>query len=89
MILTEDDLISITHLPIHISEGGMTPTIDSGEGIDKEMRFPDAGMTLYDVEKELIRKALEQSHGNKSGAARLLHITRDALRYKIKKYSLE
>ena len=87
MILTEDDLISITHLPIHIYEGGMMPATPGREGID--MRLPDAGMPLYDVEKELIRKALDQSHGNKSSAARLLHITRDALRYKIKKYKLE
>jgi DNA-binding NtrC family response regulator len=87
MILTEDDLISITHLPIHISEGGMTPATHGRKAVD--MRIPDAGMPLYDVEKELIRKALDQSHGNKSGAARLLHITRDALRYKIKKYRLE
>ena len=87
MILTEDDLISVTQLPMHISEGGTTSATPGREGVD--MRLPDAGMPLYEVEKELIRKALDQSHGNKSGAARLLHITRDALRYKIKKYNLE
>jgi transcriptional regulator with PAS, ATPase and Fis domain len=41
------------------------------------------------VERELIRQALERSRGNKTMAAKLLRITRDTLRYKVKKYHLK
>ncbi len=37
----------------------------------------------------LVEQALKQAHGNQSEAARLLDISRDALRYKMKKFRLE
>ena len=40
------------------------------------------------MEHEMVRQALEQSAGNQSRAARLLSISRDALRYKMKKFGL-
>jgi DNA-binding protein Fis len=53
------------------------------------VHLPTGGMSLYNLEKDLIRQALDQARGNKSTAARLLHITRDTLRYKVKKYKLD
>jgi DNA-binding NtrC family response regulator len=50
-------------------------------------RLPD-GISLYDMEKQTIRQILVRSNFNQSKAARLLGITRDTLRYKIKKYKL-
>ena len=58
----------------------------SGNG---DIQLPPGGMSLFGLEKELIRQALDQARGNKTTAARLLHITRDTLRYKAKKYKLE
>lgn len=51
--------------------------------------IPSTGIALFDVEKQLIEQALQATGWNKSKAARLLHITRDTLRYKVKKYHLE
>ncbi|MCW5979197.1 MAG: sigma-54-dependent Fis family transcriptional regulator [Bryobacteraceae bacterium] len=48
-----------------------------------------AGMTLEEHERSLIRKALEQANGNKSQAARLLGLTRNALRYRLSQMGLE
>lgn len=45
--------------------------------------------TLAEQERILIVRALEAAGGNQSQAARLLRIGRDALRYKLKKHSLE
>ena len=45
-------------------------------------------VTLEEAERNLLIKALEKASGNKSRAAVLLGITRDTLRYKIKKYDL-
>jgi PAS domain S-box-containing protein len=45
-------------------------------------------MSLSDQERRLLVQALERCRGNQSQAARLLKITRDTLRYKMKKYGL-
>ena len=50
--------------------------------------IPDGGVNLYEVEKQLIQQALMRAGGNQSKASRLLSITRDTLRYKMKKYGL-
>ncbi|MGZ6143558.1 MAG: helix-turn-helix domain-containing protein [Myxococcales bacterium] len=41
------------------------------------------------MEKRLITEALRKSNGNQSQAARLLGVTRDTLRYRLKKHVLE
>ncbi len=50
--------------------------------------IPDSGMSLADHERTLLKQALEKSKGNQTQAAKLLHITRDTLRYKMKKFNL-
>jgi DNA-binding protein Fis len=45
-------------------------------------------MSLVDNERQLLVRALEKTGGNQTQAARLLRITRDTLRYKMKKYNL-
>jgi DNA-binding protein Fis len=40
---------------------------------------------LDDVEMSLVRQALAHSHGNQTKAAELLGISRDQLRYRLKK----
>jgi two-component system response regulator AtoC len=40
------------------------------------------------VEHALVQLALQQAHGNQIKAAKLLSISRDALRYKMKKFGL-
>jgi DNA-binding NtrC family response regulator len=47
------------------------------------------GMTLEEHERELIRKALEKAKGNKSQAARLLGLSRNALRYRLSQMGLD
>jgi len=44
---------------------------------------------LEDVEMSLVRQALEQSGGNQTRAAELLGISRDQLRYRMKKLEEE
>jgi two-component system, NtrC family, response regulator AtoC len=89
MILADGNRIDAKYLPIRISEGGAMPVPVAEGGTPGEIRLPPGGMSLYNVEKELIRQALEQAKSNKTTAARLLRITRDTLRYKVKKYDLE
>jgi len=51
--------------------------------------FLPEGMTLDDYERSIIREALRRAAGNKSQAARLLGLTRNALRYRLAQMGLE
>ncbi|MGE5625205.1 MAG: sigma-54-dependent transcriptional regulator [Bacillota bacterium] len=67
-----------------------TPTMDvtTGEPVTTPPSQP-LGKQLGEVEKEAIRKALEQTRYNKTAAAKLLGMTFRQLRYRIKKLGLE
>jgi len=56
-----------------------------GNGI----RLPPNGISLDAVEKELISQALVRFAGNQTQAAKCLCMSRDTLRYRMKKYNLE
>jgi DNA-binding NtrC family response regulator len=51
--------------------------------------FLPEGMTLDDFERSIIREALHRANGNKSQAARLLGLTRNALRYRLSQMGIE
>jgi DNA-binding NtrC family response regulator len=50
--------------------------------------FLPEGMTLEHWEDEMIREALKRANGNKSQAARLLGLSRNALRYRLSKIGI-
>ncbi|MDX2154796.1 MAG: sigma-54 dependent transcriptional regulator [Bryobacteraceae bacterium] len=51
--------------------------------------FLPEGLTLDEFEQSIIREALRRANGNKSQAARLLGLTRNALRYRLTQMGLE
>jgi transcriptional regulator with GAF, ATPase, and Fis domain len=53
-----------------------------------EVGLPE-GMSLDTYEQELIKNALKQADGNKSQAARILGLTRNALRYRLTQMGIE
>ena len=55
----------------------------SGDG------FLPPGMSLDEYEKSIIREALKRANGNKSQAARLLGLTRNALRYRLSQMGMD
>ena len=83
MILGEGDTLLMEHLPIEIlgqasRQGGVI------EGI----RIPPEGISLEKVEEALVKQALKMTNGNQTKAAKLLDISRDALRYRMQKFGL-
>jgi len=58
------------------------------KGADAGNHFLPAGMTLEQWEDEMIQEALRRAHGNKSQAARLLGLSRNALRYRLSKIGI-
>ncbi len=58
------------------------------KGADAGNHFLPAGLTLEQWEDEMIQEALRRAHGNKSQAARLLGLSRNALRYRLSKIGI-
>ena len=84
MILEESSSITPPSLPISISHSEFRPMAAP----EPALEIPDSGLSLVDSERQLLARALEKTGGNQTQAARLLRITRDTLRYKMKKYNL-
>lgn len=53
------------------------------------MELPDEGVSLEDVERELLLAALQKHNWNQTRAAAFLNITRSALLYRMQKFGLE
>src|SRR5882672_7633663 len=68
---------------IHPDSAPRNKTVVSSDG------FLPNGMTLDQWEDEMIREALKRAGGNKSQAARLLGLSRNALRYRLSKIGIE
>jgi transcriptional regulator with PAS, ATPase and Fis domain len=73
--------IELNDLPVEFRESNNTPCSIYFE-------LPELGLDWYELEKDLIRQALEKADGNRKEAAELLDISRNALYYRIKKYGL-
>ena len=55
---------------------------------DSLFSLPEKGLSLEEIERELLVKALERFDGNQTQAARYLHISRRTLIYRMEKYNL-
>jgi DNA-binding NtrC family response regulator len=67
---------------IHLDTRQSKPAAASSSSADQ---FLPEGMTLEQWEDNMIREALKRANGNKSQAARLLGLSRNALRYRLGK----
>jgi DNA-binding NtrC family response regulator len=53
-----------------------------------QFQLPPDGVSLEEVERQLLTQALERTGGNQTQAAQLLRINRDQVRYRIEKFGL-
>jgi len=84
MVLEDADRIQSASLQISSNGNGIPEALHATVG-DAEAPFQTS---LEEAEKNLLTRALEKSGGNQTRAAVLLGITRDTLRYKMKKFNL-
>jgi DNA-binding NtrC family response regulator len=87
MILEDDDTITTKYLPRGLageSRAGSETPVDGARSMNL-FRLPVDGVSLDDVALSLVKQALERSGGNQTRAAELLDISRDQLRYRMKK----
>jgi two-component system response regulator AtoC len=84
ILLESTDLILPEHLPREMLEGRMP----GGPGLSSSPRT-HMPISLKEAERRAMTEALAWTEGNKSKAARILGITRQTLRNKLKSYGLE
>ncbi len=80
-ILEDGETVTSEHLPADML-GGQTSQTGRSSAI---LTLPAGGVSLESVEFELAQQAIERTGGNLTRAAKLLDISRDQLRYKLRK----
>lgn len=87
LILEDSDTITTEYLPGSLlgpvrKDGGPTTHSDRGS---VQFALPGEGISLDEAELSFVQQAIERSGGNQTRAAELLGISRDQLRYRLKK----
>mgnify|MGYP001594020533 FL=1 len=80
MLLGDGDVLTTEHLPVE-----MTSKASEGKGAFI-FKLPPEGIAIEEVEKDLLKQALELTSYNQTKAASKLGIGVDALRYRMKKF---
>nr|WP_246525262.1 sigma-54 dependent transcriptional regulator [Geomobilimonas luticola] len=81
LILGSEETLLLEHLPLEI-----VARASSSVAPVATFKLPSEGVDIEEVEKELIRQALEISDWNQSKAAKKLSLGIDAFRYRMKKF---
>ena len=81
VVLGKSDVIRSEDLPAHIRNARSRISAIS-------LKLPDEGISLEDIEKEIIVQALEKHQGNQTRTARYLNISRKTLIYRMEKFGL-
>jgi two-component system NtrC family response regulator len=84
VVLARGPRLSEEDLPSAVHRGGNP----SAESLD-EFELPAEGVRLPQLERHLIRQALERTRGSLGPAARLLGISYKTLQYRVRKHGLE
>ncbi len=85
MILEDEEVITMKYMPRAVA-GGLPSDHAASDGHGDELfHLPPGGVSLDEVEMSLVRQAIERSGGNQTKAAEMLGISRDQLRYRLKK----
>jgi len=83
-ITCKDEMIQPDHLPLSLRDA-------QSAGLNGEVEKTSLlafGLSAQEMEKKLLKEALQRTGGNISEASRLLKITRNTLRYRMAKYQL-
>lgn len=88
VILEESEQITVKYLPPQLSQTNGSAVSTNGHSEASEhyqIQLPPTGISLEALQDSLIQQALQRSRGNVTRAAEILDLTRDQLRYRLKK----
>ena len=81
VVLARSEVVTVEDLPEHIRQ-------PAEHAANVRLELPPEGVSIEQVEREIIRQALAMHGGNQTRAARYLDITRSALIYRMQKFGL-
>ena len=86
LILEDEDQITSEYLPVGLLEPPrLEESLATIDEVSVRFVLPNEGISLDEVELSFVRQAIDRSSGNQTRAAELLGISRDQLRYRLKK----
>lgn len=85
LILEDNDTITTEYLPGGLTGAPLHGHSSSSENPAAQFVLPHEGISLDEAELSFVSQAIERSGGNQTKAAELLGISRDQLRYRLKK----
>lgn len=97
LTLCDEPEIQLQHVQTSSSARGLTPNIEQSASIginaapSGKVPLPEEGLEQYleNVEKEVLLKALDATHWNRTLAAKKLGMSFRSLRYRLKKFGLD
>jgi two-component system response regulator AtoC len=81
VLFEQDDCLTCNNI-------SFSDIIPRPESSGNSFQITDEGISLFDVEHSLIIQALEKSKYNQTKAAKLLNISRETLKYRMKKFKI-
>jgi DNA-binding NtrC family response regulator len=89
-IMVMGTMIDVGDLPAYLTRQAPEPALaKAANGGGTETTGSSEMLPLEEQEKRLLTEALRKTGGNQSEAARLLRISRDTLRYRMKKHGIQ
>ena len=85
LILEDNDQITTEYLPGGLLLSPRQSSLTAGADLPAQFVLPAEGISLDELELSFVRQAIERSGGNQTRAAEFLGISRDQLRYRLKK----
>jgi two-component system, NtrC family, response regulator AtoC len=99
VLWSRESTLNVEHLSLTIPprpepDGGSPPSeavaqaSRANDGVDRRSELPPPGVDLNRWERSLIEQAMQEAGGNQTKAAQRLGISRDTLRYRLKKFGI-
>ena len=85
VVLESTELIQTEHVPRWI----FSESIGTDRSTGDKFILPETGISMAELEKDLLLQALDRAGNNQTLAAKLLDISYDSLRYQLKKFGIK
>lgn len=91
LILEEGKEITLKYMPLNLAQFNISNSEDEFHEQDEifPVYLPSKGISLKELESSLIQQALNRTNGNVTRAGKLLNLSRDQMRYYLKKKKSE
>ena len=88
VLFEQSDVLSSQNISLQPISPNENASLSIDVDLNQDFQLPEAGISLEELEQYLLKQALERSGGNKTKAAALLGLSRETMKYRLKKFKL-